>query len=148
VAAARIEAKTKQTTFMSRDPEEGRFARQNSHPYSGRSSAFVIAVTVIGDGARCRRFKLSAIALASFAMSPRSAAPRRGVASSPFGLQNFSVELFHERAGRLQIRKTPPKIDLAFSNNSPSIPCLNFSRPVKVHHPPPHFDIQFIVRDD
>jgi hypothetical protein len=63
------------------------------------------------------------------------------------GLQNFSVELFHERAGRLQIRETPPKIDSAFSNDSPSIPYLNFSRPVKVHHPPVHFDIQFIVGD-
>jgi hypothetical protein len=63
-------------------------------------------------------------------------------------LQNFSVELFHERAGRLQIRKTPPKIDLAFSNNSPSIPRLNFSRPVKVHHPAAHFDIQFIIYDE
>jgi hypothetical protein len=63
-------------------------------------------------------------------------------------LQNFSVELFHERAGRLQIRKTPPKMDLAFSNDSPSIPCLNFSRPVKVHHLAPHFDIRFIINDE
>ena len=28
------------------------------------------------------------------------------------------------------------------------MPCLNFSRPVKVHHPATHFDIQFIVGDD
>jgi hypothetical protein len=87
-------------------------------------------------------------AVATSLCSPQSAAPHRAFASSPFGLQNLSVELFHERAGCLQIRKTPPKIDLAFSNNSPSIPCLNFSRPVKVHHPATHFDIQFIVGDD
>jgi hypothetical protein len=50
--------------------------------------------------------------------------------------------------GRLQIRKTPPEIDLARSNNPPSIPRLNFSRPVKVHHTAAYFDIQFIVSDD
>jgi hypothetical protein len=37
---------------------------------------------------------------------------------------------------------------LAFSNNSSSIPRLNFSRPVKVHHPAAHFDIQFIINDE
>jgi hypothetical protein len=63
-------------------------------------------------------------------------------------LQNFSVELFHERAGRLQIGKTPPKIDVASFNNSSSIPRLNFSRAVKVQHPPAHFDIQFIINDE
>jgi hypothetical protein len=62
-------------------------------------------------------------------------------------LQNFSVELFHERAGRLQNRKTPPIIDLAFSNNSPSIP-LNFPRSVKAHHPAVHSDVQFIINDE
>ena len=32
---------------MSDDPKEERFARQDSGPYSGWSSAFVVAVTVI-----------------------------------------------------------------------------------------------------
>jgi hypothetical protein len=32
---------------MSRDPEEERFARQNSRRYSGWASAFTIAVIVI-----------------------------------------------------------------------------------------------------
>jgi hypothetical protein len=32
---------------MSRDPEEERFARQNSRRYSGWASAFAIAVIVI-----------------------------------------------------------------------------------------------------
>jgi|SRR6516225_5769605 hypothetical protein len=69
-------------------------------------------------------------------------------ASSPFGLQNFSAELFPERAGRVRIRKAPPKIDFAFSNNCPSMSRLNFSRPVKVHDPAAQFDIQFITSDD
>jgi hypothetical protein len=75
-------------------------------------------------------------------VSAASAAPS---ASSPFGLRNFSAKLFHERAGRVQIGKTPAKIILAFSNNSPSMPRLNFSRPVKVHYPAAQFDIQFII---
>jgi hypothetical protein len=62
-------------------------------------------------------------------------------ASSPNGLRSFSAELFHERVGRGQTGKTPPKIDFVFSNNSPSMPRLNFSRPVKVHHPTAQFDI-------
>jgi hypothetical protein len=33
--------------LMSRDPEEERFARQDSHRYSGWSSVFAIAVIVI-----------------------------------------------------------------------------------------------------
>jgi hypothetical protein len=68
--------------------------------------------------------------------------------SSPFGVQNFSVELFHKCAGRGQIGKTPPKIDLAFSNNYPSMPNLNFFRPVKVRHPAAQFDIQWTISDD
>jgi hypothetical protein len=63
-------------------------------------------------------------------------------------LRNCSAELFHERLGRNQLGKTPPKIDLIFSNNSSSMPRLNFSRPVKVHHPAAKFDIQFIAIDD
>jgi hypothetical protein len=68
--------------------------------------------------------------------------------SSPFGLQKFSAELFSESGGRVRIEKTPPKINLAFSDNSPSIPRPNFSRPMKVHHPAAHFDIQFIINDE
>jgi hypothetical protein len=80
-------------------------------------------------------FTSFSVAPAASRRSPQSAAPHRALASSPFELQNFSVELFHKRAGRLQIRKTPPIIDLAFSNNSPYIPCLNFPRSVKAHNP-------------
>ena len=61
-----------------------------------------------------------------------------------FGWQNFSTELFYEPAGIGQGRKTPAKIDLAVSNNSPSMPHLNFSRLVKVCYPAAQFDIQFI----
>ena len=64
-----------------------------------------------------------------------------------FGLQNFSAELFLERAGRLQIGKAPSKVNLVFYDNSPSVPHLNFSRAVKVHHPAAHLDVQFIFRD-
>jgi hypothetical protein len=64
-------------------------------------------------------------------------ASSRASALSGNALQNFSAELFHERAGRGQIGKAPPKIDLAFYNNPPSVPGLNFSRPVKVHYPVP-----------
>jgi hypothetical protein len=71
---------------------------------------------------------------------PRCAAPHPASASSPFGLQ-FSAELFHERAGRDQIGKTPPKIDFVSSNNCPSMPRLYFSRLMKVHHPAAQFDI-------
>jgi hypothetical protein len=63
-------------------------------------------------------------------------------------LRNCSTKLFHELTGRGCLGKTPPKTDLAFSNNSPSVPRLNFSRPVKVHHPAAKFDIQFIAIDD
>jgi hypothetical protein len=63
-------------------------------------------------------------------------------------VKNFPAELFFEHAGHVQIRKTPPKIDLAFSDNSPSIPRLNFSRPVKVHHPAAHFDTQFTINNE
>src|SRR6516165_12357111 len=62
--------------------------------------------------------------------------------------KTFSAELFHKRAGRGQTGKTPPKIDLAFSNNSPSLSRLNFSQPVKVHHVAAEFDTQFISRDE
>jgi hypothetical protein len=64
------------------------------------------------------------------------------------GLQNFTVELFHKRTGRGQIGKTPSKIDFVSSNNSPSLPRLNFSRTVKIHHLAAQFDTQFISRDE
>jgi hypothetical protein len=63
-------------------------------------------------------------------------------------LQNFTAELFPERLGRRQIGKTPSKKDLAFSNNSPSMPRRNFSRCVKVHHSAAQFDFQFIASDN
>jgi hypothetical protein len=44
----------------------------------------------------------------------------------------FSVELFHERAGRDQIRKTPAKIRLAFLQNYMAVSRLDVSRIVKV----------------
>jgi len=56
--------------------------------------------------------------------------------------------LFPERAGRGQIGKTPSKKDLTFSNNSPSMPRRNFSRPVKMHHSAAQFDVQFIASYD
>jgi hypothetical protein len=77
---------------------------------------------------------------------PVHAAPHR--ASAFWTLQNFSTKLFHERASRGQIGKTPPIIDFVSSNNSPSMSRLNFSRPVKVHHPTAQFDIQFIFSDE
>ena len=83
--------------------------------------------------------------LAIFAAS--RPASSRALASSQFGLQNFSVELFHERIGRGQIGKTPPKIGLPFSDNSPSMSRLNFSRPVKVRHSAAQFDIQYVTSD-
>jgi hypothetical protein len=63
-------------------------------------------------------------------------------------LWKFSAELFHEVAGSGKIGKTPPKIDLVFSNNSPSVPRLDLSRPVKVHYPAGQFEIQFIISDE
>jgi hypothetical protein len=57
----------------------------------------------------------------------------------------FSAELFYERVGRAQIGKTPPKIDLSFCDNSPSVPHLSFAQPVKVHYPAAHFEVQFII---
>jgi hypothetical protein len=63
-------------------------------------------------------------------------------------LQNFSAELFHERAGASQIGKTPPKIDLAFSNNCPSMPRLNVSRLMKLNDPAVQFNIQSVPRGD
>jgi hypothetical protein len=83
---------------------------------------------------------------AAWQYSPRSAALSR-VNFFTSGWQKFPTELFHERAGRRQIRKTPAKIDLAFSNNSPSMANLNFSRHVKVHYPAAQFDVQFIIND-
>jgi hypothetical protein len=59
----------------------------------------------------------------------------------------FSTELFYERASRGQIRKTPPKIDLFFYDNSPPVPHLNFLRPVKLRHSAVYFDIQYIIGD-
>jgi hypothetical protein len=44
--------------------------------------------------------------------------------------------------------KTPPIIDVAPSNDSPSMSRLNFSRPMKVQHPAAQFDIQSIIIDD
>jgi hypothetical protein len=70
------------------------------------------------------------------------------LASSPFGTWNFSAEPVHERPGRGQIGKTPSKKDLAFSDNSPSMPRGNFLRPVKVHHSAAQFDVQLIASDD
>src|SRR5262245_18446732 len=67
--------------------------------------------------------------------------------ASWFFLQNFSAELFLERAGGLRIGKTPPKVDLVFYDNSPSVPHLNFSGVVKVHYPAAHLDVQFVFRD-
>jgi len=88
-----------------------------------------------------------------FVSSPGSlamlAAIRRASSRSAswlFGLQNFSAELFLERAGRLRIGKTPSKVDLVFYDNSPSVLHLNFSEAVKVHHPAAHLDVQFIFR--
>jgi hypothetical protein len=54
---------------------------------------------------------------------------------------------FFKRAGRRQIRKTPAKINFAFSNNFPSMANLNFSRPVKVHYPAAQFNVQFVIND-
>jgi hypothetical protein len=88
----------------------------------------------------------SAPAPATWRYWPRSAALSR-VNFFTSGWQNFPTELFHERAGRRQIRKTPAKIDFAFSNNSPSMANLNFSRPVKVHYPAAQFDVQFVIND-
>jgi hypothetical protein len=68
--------------------------------------------------------------------------------SPPNGLQNNSAELFRELAGRGQIGKAPAKIALTFSNHSPAVPRLNFSRPVKLHDPAAEFDIQFIAGND
>jgi hypothetical protein len=62
--------------------------------------------------------------------------------------RKFSAEPFLESGGHVRIGKTPPKINLAFSNNSPAVPRLNFSRRVKVHHPAAHFEIQYIIGDD
>jgi hypothetical protein len=59
----------------------------------------------------------------------------------------FSTELFYERASRGQIRKTPPKIDLFFYDNSPPVPHLNFPRPVKLRHSAVYFEIQYIIGD-
>jgi hypothetical protein len=70
------------------------------------------------------------------------------LASSPNWLRNLTAELFNKRASRVRIRKTPSKKELTFSNNSPSMPRLNFSRPVKVQHPAAHFDIQYIIIED
>jgi hypothetical protein len=50
----------------------------------------------------------------------------------------------HNGGSRRHIRKAPPKIDLVFSDNSPSVSNLNLSRLVKAHHPATHFDIQFV----
>jgi hypothetical protein len=71
-------------------------------------------------------------------------------ASLSFGLAapcKFSTELFYERASRGQIRKTPPKIDLFFYDNSPPVPHLNFPRPVKLRHSAVYFEIQYIIGD-
>src|SRR5262249_20153268 len=62
-------------------------------------------------------------------------------------LQKLSTELFHERAGRRQIGKTPSKIDLTFTNNPTSMTRLNFARPMKAHYAAAEFDIQFIIGD-
>ena len=62
-------------------------------------------------------------------------------------LQKLSTELFHERAGRRQIGKTPSKIDLTFTNSPTSMTRLNFARPMKAHYAAAEFDIQFIIGD-
>jgi hypothetical protein len=64
------------------------------------------------------------------------------------GWQNFPTELFNECAGIGQIGKTPSKIILAFSNNSPTMPRLNLPHPVKVHDLAAQFDTQFIISND
>jgi hypothetical protein len=64
--------------------------------------------------------------------------PHRASATSPFGLGaacKFSAELFHERAGRDQIGKTPAKIRLAFLQNYMAVSRLDVSRIVKVQDP-------------
>jgi hypothetical protein len=76
------------------------------------------------------------------------AAIRRVLGSSPKWLRNLTTELFNKRASRVRIRKTPSKKEFTFSNKSPSMPRLNFSRPVKVQHPAAHFDIQYIIVED
>jgi len=72
----------------------------------------------------------------------------RASAVWPPRVRNFSAELLHELAGRSEIGKASPKIDLAFSNNSPSVSRLYLSRPVKLHHSAAHFDIQFFIGGD
>jgi hypothetical protein len=59
-----------------------------------------------------------------------------------------SAKFFDEGSGACRIGKAPSKINFALSNNSPSMPRLNFSRPVKGQNAAAHFDIQFIISYD
>ena len=67
----------------------------------------------------------------------RSAAPHHARGFWTFGLQNFSAELFHECAGRRQVRKTPAIIRFAFLQSSMPVPRLDVSSIMKVHDPTP-----------
>ena len=92
------------------------------------------------------RVRTSATALAAFAIS---AAIRRTLSRSAsyFFCRTSPPKLLLERAGGLRIGKTPPKIDLVFYDNSPSVPHLNFSGTVKVDYPAAHLDVQFVFRN-
>ena len=59
----------------------------------------------------------------------------------------FSAKLLDKGASRRQVGKAPPKIDLGFFYNSPSVPHLNVSRFMKMHHPAAQLDIQFVGID-
>jgi hypothetical protein len=47
----------------------------------------------------------------------------------------FSAKLLDEGTSRRRVGKAPPKIDLGFFYNSPSVPHLNVSRFMKMQHP-------------
>jgi hypothetical protein len=78
---------------------------------------------------------------AAWRCSLRFFAPRRASGFWMVDLQDFSAELFLERAGLVRIGKTPSKIDLALSDNSPPVPHLNLSTRVKGCNPAAQIDI-------
>jgi hypothetical protein len=59
----------------------------------------------------------------------------------------MSTKLLSEITSRHQIGKAPPIGDLAFSNDSPSMPRLNMSQLMKVDYPAAQLEIQFVGRD-
>jgi len=96
------------------------------HVYAGEKIELFLK---IGPLAVIQSFRTSSGSLPIY--SPRSAAPQ--LCSGP---AKFSAKLFSEIVGGRLIGKTPAKVDHAFSHNSlPTMPCPNFSRPVKLQHP-------------